>query len=250
MGKRLFLLAGVSCSGKSTLCEKYKSDTSIPIFGDLTKFVAWQISLSPSPDGRKISFRTGEHGIEQAEFISIADLRGDVQITDAPDGLLLHVDLFTLARVSQVKAGQQSEVQIRREYEKSLEKICSGYDEIIVSTIDIDRRTAAKRYFRRAVGSVKSRGFSVSRQAGRAWLGAALKYCLNEETAMKVYAILLGRAAKHQIFILDDGQWFNRIQRVWATLASEIATRNFIIRCDEKGISNLAEIDIHSSVRN
>lgn len=238
--KRLFLLAGPSGSGKSTLTQTCRNDSSVKIFGDASSAVRWHTGYKVEADGRRITFH--ENFAPDAPSISIKGfiLFPDAELIDPPDGLLVHVDWFTLAGVDEAKGGTQTEEEIRRNFRSGLQSLLKVYDQVFVATLRVPREELAarllERFRRRNIAQrIKSR-----KRRWRVALAIFARDLAPAAWADKVFGLVLG-GNRDRIYFVDDGSWLEKIAQVWNETTMKIAAEAYFVETSNGRVAVIRE---------
>jgi hypothetical protein len=229
--KRLFLLVGPSGSGKSTLTKACRSDPSLKIFGDSSEAVRWHTGYSVENGGHQIVFR--ENVAPDAPSISIKGfvLFPEAELVDPPDGLLVHVDLFTLAGVDEARFGRQSEEEIRRNYQRGLQPLLKVFDQVVVTTLRIPRKELAGRILERLRRRNLSRRIKSRKRRWRVALALAVRDIVPAAWADRIFGLVLG-GNRDRIYFGNDGSWLEKLTRVWNETAAQIGGENYFVETD------------------
>jgi hypothetical protein len=229
--KRLFLLVGPSGSGKSTVTKACRNDPSLEIFGDSTGAVRWHVGYRVENGGRQIIFQ--ENLADDAPSISIKGfvLFPEAELVDPPDGLLVHVDLFTLAGVDEARFGRQTEEEIRRNYQQGLRPLLQAFDQVFVATLKVPRRELANRILERLRRRNLSRRIKSRKRRWRVAMAIAMRDIVPAAWADRIFGLVLG-GNRDRIYFVNDGSWLEKITRVWNETAAQIAGENYFVETD------------------
>jgi hypothetical protein len=229
LAKQLFILAGPPNSGKTTLALAYREGPRLQIFGSLTSHVRWHVGYKVVNSGTQIVFR--ENINENVPAVSIKGFMEfpHAELVDPPDGMLVHVDLFTLARVDEAGRRSQSEEEIRRNFEAGLQSLLDAYESVAIATLRVEREELARRALKR----IKARHSSLRIRSGmkrmRVSMGMIARTLMPDAWSDKVFGLFAG-GNREKVYFVDDGSWLERIMKVWAETVAKVATESYSVK--------------------
>lgn len=228
--KRLFLLAGTACSGKSSLSLACRKDPDLRLFGPQSAHLKWQLGYRVVGKGRKIVFEEKPAGDLSSASIKGFAMYPRAKLVDPPDGLLVHVDLFTLGKVDNWK-GPQSKAQLLDLFETGLDSLVGAYDQVFVTTLEVDRSELARRMLDRLIRRRGNLRMKSARQRFRVALASLLRGWLPEGVRDRVFGAVVG-GGRQRIYFTDDGRWLQTIHDAWAEYSGRFATAAYRLRAD------------------